>query len=332
MRHKILAGGVMIAGIAMLISLVQADLFGIAPEFEDMTDGFRPIMEHEALDTTAADVAALGAVSQEFGTSVMPQMSQALGMDQETFGGFMAAEFPAVATGVAALPGVVDEFTFVVNQLADQQSNFERADDIPTGFLPATTMPWIILIIGGGMLITGGFMFFRARSGSFATLGFGVLVLVAAIGPAFVPKANAADDMNSALKPVYTAEMVEGAGGAVQVVGAMGQEMQTAMLPALATQLELTEEQLNGFLGQFPATAAALQELPQALGRFTVLVETFDAELPNYQAVQVESLTPVAWTVIITGIATALLGLVGVLWFRREEPVSMPRDRELVSV
>lgn len=43
----------------------------------------------------------------------------------------------------------------------------------------------------------------------------------------------------------------------------MGTEMQTKMLPALATQLKMSPEQLQAFLGSnFPATAKALQTMP----------------------------------------------------------------------
>lgn len=328
MRHRILAFGVIAAGIAMLISMVQANLFGIAPEFEDLTDGFRPIMEQDSLDTAAADVAALAAVGDEFQTAVLPQMSQALGMDQATFGMFMSEQFPAVAAGVGALPAVTDQFSGVVDLLADQQSNFENADDIPTTFWPATTMPWIILVIGAGMIVTGSVMLILPRPGSYAVAAFGLLVLIAATVLAFVPKASSADDMNSALEPVYTIQMVSGASGAVDVIGAMGQEMQQVMLPAIAQQLQLTDEQLNGFLSQFPATAAALEDLPAAVGRFSNLVDTFGEQLPNYQAVKVEALTPVAWTVMVTGAATLLLGLVGlVLPSRRVEPKGAEESR-----
>ena len=332
MRNRILASGVIVAGIVMLFSMLQANLFGIAPEFEDLTDGFRPIMEDEALATAQADVQALEAVGTEFQTAVLPQMSQALGMDEATFGAFMGEQFPAVAAGVEALPAVSQQFNGFLGLLEDQQANFGRADDIPTTFWPATTMPWIILFIGGGMVITGAWMFFRARSGNVAVAAFGILVLLGAGVLAFVPKANAADDMNSALEPVYTQELVDGAAASVAVVGAMGQEMQQVMLPAIAQQLQLSDAELAGFLSQFPATAAALESLPEAVGRFTVLARTFDEQLTNYQAVQVESLTPVAWTVMVTGAVTLVLGLVGLFTYEAPVPARTGTKRELTSV
>lgn len=333
MRNRILAGGVVLAGIAVLIATLNAGIFSIADDFEDMTDGFRPVMTDEALATAEADVAALDAVGREFNTMVMPQMSAALQMDAQSFNGFMGEQFPAVASGVNALPDIVDEFTFVVNTLEAQQANFEKADQIPTSNLPATTMPWILLGITIGALIVGFLMFRRAKSGSAWTAAFGVAVVVGVLVLQFVPKANAADDMNEALEPVYNEQMVQGAAGALQIAGAMGGEMQDTMMPALAQQLNLTPEQLSAFLSEFPATAAALETLPQSMGRFQNLVTTFDQELPNYQAVQDTALSPVAWTVLIAGIAIALLGGYGFFTARTEvEPVRALSKRVVETV
>jgi hypothetical protein len=318
MQNRLLAGGIVLAGIAVFIALINGNLFGIATEFEDMTDGFRPVMEDEALATAKQDVAALGAVSNEFGTAVMPALAGALQMDEAGLNQFMGQQFPAVAAGVQALPSIVNEFTGVVGLLESQQSNFETADQIPTSNLPATTMPWIILLVSLAILAVGIWLFLRPRNGSLIATVVGALIVIGVLVLSFIPKAEAADDMNDALKPVYNAAMVEGAGGALQVVGGMGQEMQTAMLPGLQQQLGLSQEELVGFLSQFPATAGALESLPVTMGRFQGLVATFDTELSNYEAVQDTALTPIAWTVLIGGLATFLFGGYAYLIARRE--------------
>lgn len=318
MRNRLLAIGVALAGIAVLVMTLNGNIIGIAPDFEEMTDGFRPVMEDASLATAEADVAALGAVSQEFGTTVMPALAGALQMDADGLNQFMGAQFPAVAAGVGALPDIIEEFTGVVGLLASQQENFEQADQIPTSNLPATTMPWILLGITLGALIVAYLMFRNAKSGSAWAMVFGVGVVIGLLVLSFIPKAQAADDMNDALKPVYNEAMVQGAGGALQVVGGMGQEMQTVMLPALAQQLQLSEAELQGFLGQFPATAAALQSLPDTMERFQGLVATFDAQLPNYESIQDTALAPVAWTVMLAGIAIFLLGGYGFYAARKE--------------
>jgi hypothetical protein len=318
MRNRMLAVGVALAGVAVFIALLNGNLFGIAPDFEDLTDGFRPVMQDDALATAKADVAALGAVSNEFGTAVIPQLSAALQMDAASFNGFMGQQFPAVAAGVAGLPDIVTEFTGVVGLLESQQENFEQADQIPTGNLPATTMPWILLAITLGALVVAYLMFRNAVSGSIWATAFGAAVVIGVLVLSFIPKAQAADDMNEALKPVYNTAMVQGSQGALQVVGAMGQEMQATMLPALAQQLSLSPDDLNAFLTNFPATAGALENLPAAMGRFTVMVTAFDEELTNYESITETALAPIAWTVLLAGIAIFLFGGYGFYAARKE--------------
>ena len=64
------------------------------------------------------------------------------------------------------------------------------------------------------------------------------------------------------------------------------------------------------FIGeQFPATGAALQALPDAMGRFQVMVATFDAQLDNYITISDTALAPITTTLLIAGILIALLGL-----------------------
>ncbi len=162
-------------------------------------------------------------------------------MSPEDLNVFMGTNFPAVAAGVGALPEIVPQFTGVVGLLAEQQSNFESADAIPTGSLPASTVPWIILLIGIGAIVVGILMLGNTKQAWLIAVGFGVLVVVFNLALSFLPKSSAADDMNSALNPVYTEELVAGSAQALGVVSAMGSEMQGEMLPALAQQLGLGE-------------------------------------------------------------------------------------------
>src|SRR5438093_7496727 len=126
--------------------------------------------------------------------------------------------------------------------------------------------------------------------------------------------------MNSHLKPVYTAQMLTGAKGALTVVGAMGQEMQTKMLPALGQQLGMDQAQLQGFLGQnLPAMAEAIRAMPQALGRFDGLLKTFDAHLADYDTLKPVSFVVVVWILIAGAIVALLAGAWGLIAPRKAE-------------
>ncbi len=335
MRRSIAAGGVVIAGIVVLAVGLMNGLFTVAPAFEDLTDGFRDtVMSDEAIATTQADIAALSAVSNEFSTDVIPTLSGQLGMDPEAFNAFLGSEYPAVAAGAAALPGIIDQFNGVVTLIESQQANFESADALPTSTMPATTLPWLILGIGLVGVAIGLWMFFDGRMAAWAGVVVGVLVIVSTLSLSFLGKSNAADDMNDAFRPVYTADLVSGSSGALQIVGAMGQEMQTALIPGLAEALGMTVPDVQAFIGsEFPATAAALGSLPDAMGRFQVTVGAFDSQLDNYDAIKDTALTPISWTVLLGGVAIALFAA-SALFGTKPEPglhTEAKTDRKLIT-
>jgi hypothetical protein len=109
------------------------------------------------------------------------------------------------------------------------------------------------------------------------------------------------------LKPIYTQELIDGANTSLAVVGAMGEEMQTKMLPDLATQLGMTADELNTFMGQnFPATAAAMQAMPESMPRFDGFVGIFEANLDNYMTIQPVAFTPIIWILLVGGVLIML--------------------------
>lgn len=308
MSRRLPAFGVLAIGVIVLIVLFANNLFSVGGSFEELTDSFRPIMTDEAIATAEADVAALGAVSEEFNTQVAPAVAEALQMTGEELNAFLGTNFPAVAAGVAALPEVVPQFTAVVGLLAEQQSNFEQADSIPNGSLPANTVPWIILLIGVGAVLVAIYMLGQRNWAWLAAVVFGLLVVVLSLALSFLPKSSAADDLNEALKPVYTEQLVAESAQALGVVGAMGEQMQTELLPALAQQLQMDEAQMQGFLAQFPATAGALEGLEGSLGRFQTMVTAFDSQLDNYDTIKNTALYPISLTVLVAGLLIIVCG------------------------
>ena len=99
----------------------------------------------------------------------------------------------------------------------------------------------------------------------------------------------------------------------------MGAEMQTTMLPALATQLKMTPEQLQTFLGtNFPATAKALQTMPATMERFNGLVKVFDNNLGNYETLKPVGLARLILILMVSGGLVAALGAVSVVTGRKE--------------
>ena len=318
-----LAGGlVVVVGIVLLITTFTNNLFKVGPAFEEMIDDFRPMLAEESIATAQADLAMLGDVGTEFETAIVPAMSQQLGMTPEEFVGLTAANFPDVANGVEALPQIVTTFNGLVNTLDQQRDLFDSADQIPTKDLPATTVPWGLALAGLALIAAGYFLYKPGWLGLSFTGGLGILIIVVTLILSLIPKAADADELNDNLQPIYTAELVAQANGALGTVGAMGAQMQDEMLPALAQQLGMSGEELNGFLGaNFPATAQALATLPDAMGRFQGLVTTFEDNLDNYDTLSDVEFTPIIWTLFLSGwVALVAFGLA---WWSDRRSYSM---------
>lgn len=304
------AAGVLAAlGALLLVVAFANNLFKVGPSFESLMGDFRPHLTQEAIDTTRADVAGLGAAGTELQSSLVPSMAQQLGMTPAQFSAFVGKTYPDVATGMQALPQIVTTFDGLVTTLDQQRPLFRSADAIPTRDLPATTVPWSLA--GGGVVLVllGLTTWFRPRLGARLAIGAGAVLLAVPLALSLPQKAADADALNANLEPVYTAALVAQAHDALGTVSAMGAQMQSEMLPGLAAQLNLTPAALQQMLGQqFPATAGALAALPTALPRFEQLVADFEANLDNYATLKPVSFVPLIWTVMAVGLVALVIG------------------------
>ena len=307
--RKVSGGLVILVGVVFIVVTLINNLFAVGPAFEEMITDFRPLLAEESLNTARADIAVLDAAGQEFQTAVAPGMAQALGMTPEEFAGMVQSEYPAVAQGMEALPEITATFSGLIDTLDSQRALFESADAIPSDDLPATTVPWIITISGLLAIAAGVMLFMPGRVWAILAVVLGAALLITTFALNLPQKAADADELNENLTPIYTQELIDGAEGSLAVIAAMGEEMQTRMLPDLATALGMSSDELNAFMGQnFPATAAAMQSMSESLERFEGFVGIFAVNLDNYETIQPVSFTPIIWMMVIGGILIVLAG------------------------
>jgi hypothetical protein len=306
---KISGGISILVGIVFIIVTLMNSLFQVGPAFEEMIDDFRPLLTDESLATARADIAGLEAVGVEFETAVVPGLAQAFGMTPDEFAATMAAQYPDIARGMASLPEITVTFNGLIDTLDSQQELFASADAIPTSNLPADTVPWIIMLSGIAAIVVGVLMFMPGRVWSILAIVLGAVLLISTFALSLPSKAADADQLNENLTPIYTQELIDGASESLVVIGAMGNQMATEMLPDLATQMGMSEGELGAFLGEnFPATAAAIETMPATLQRFEAFVGVFAVNLENYQTIQPVAFTPIIWMMVIGGALILLLG------------------------
>jgi hypothetical protein len=311
-------------GVLLILIPLSARLFTVAPAFERLTDDFRPEMKAATLSQLRQDVGGLSAVRTEFTTKAVPQLATALNITPAEFSALMGQQFPAVAAGLQSVPAVTQQFNGVLNVLSAERARFEDADAIPTASMPATTVPWALA--GLGVLCIAMAFVVPRRRGAATAVGLGVLMVVVPLVLSLPGKADAADTMNSNLKPVYTAELVAGAKQGLAGMQAMGTELQTKMVPALAQMLHMSSAQVQGYLAQnFPTVTAAMASMPATLGRFQTMVSTFDGSLDNYDEAKGTSLLPIVWMLLAAGLLVAGTGGYVLLQGRAQVSVAAPR-------
>ena len=305
-----ISGGVSIAvGVVFIVVTMMNSLFAVGPAFEEMIDDFRPILTDEALGTASEDIAGLEAVGVEFQTAVVPGLAQTFGVTPEEFSANMAAQYPDIATGLAALPEITATFNGLIGTLDSQQELFASADAIPTTSLPANTVPWIVTLSGLAAIAVGVMMFMPGKVWSILAIVLGATLVITTFALNLPAKAADADQLNANLTPIYTQELIDGANQSLVVIGAMGNQMATEMIPDLAAQLGMSQEELGAFLGEnFPATAAAMQTMPETLERFEAFVGVFEVNLDNYETIQPVAFSPIIWMMVVGGAVILIMG------------------------
>ena len=304
-----LAVAMMVLGLSFMGLTVLFNLFHVGSSFESLTNGFRPVMTQETVTSAQQDIATLSAASTEYRSKVVPTLAAQLNVTPAQLTWLTGQEYPAVAKGMTVLPTMVPAFNGIVSTIDQQRPLFASADAIPTKDQPATTMPWMLLVVGGGVFALGVYSWFAPRRAGAIAVVVGALLVAGPFMLSLPQKAGDADQMNSNLKPFYTQQLITNANAGLTTVGAMGTEMQTKMLPALATQLDMTPAQLQAYMtANFPATAKALGDMPGAMSRFQDLVATFDQHLADYKVLKPVSLAPIVWFMIGGGAVLLLLG------------------------
>lgn len=315
--RKAVAVFVMLVGATFIAMTLIVNLFSVGPSFERLTDGFRPVMTQQSISTARQDIARLDGAGTELRTTLLPALATQLRLTPQQMTGMMQTQYPAVAAGVVALPTIVPSFNGLVTTLDQQRDLFVSADAIPTKNLPATTLPWALLVVGVVVFGLGIYTWYTPRAGAVVAVIVGAALIAVPLILSLPQKAADADQLNANLKPVYTQQLITQAGGALSTLNAMGTQMQTKMLPALAAQLKMSPTAFQAFVGEnFPQTAAALKTLPDSLGRFQNLVATFRSHLGDYKTLKPVELAPIVWTMIAGGIALMFIGGVGA-WVTR---------------
>jgi len=324
--RRIALGAVAVIGAFLVIFPLAIGLPGKSAASGDMMTAFRPQMTDTALAAGSADIATVGAMSKQMQTQMLPDLAAQMHLSQQQMGQFFATSFPAVSTGMQQLPQVMARFGGLHQIMVDQQGNYQQADQIPTPFLPPTTMTLLFVLPGGVLLLIAAFGFYRpARARQLIAGGaiVGVLLGAGLLATSMYGKASAADSMDTAFKPVFAAQAVQQARTDVTTMAAMGDELAGKTLPALASVLKVTPQQLSGMMAaKYPDVAAGVAAMPAIMQRMQTSVSLIEGNVDNYAQTasipwQPGSMVTVYWYMMVPALLLMAVGA-GALLATRE--------------
>ncbi|MCP3973522.1 MAG: hypothetical protein GY720_03400 [bacterium] len=128
------------------------------------------------------------------------------------------------------------------------------------------------------------------------------------VGPDF-------EEMIDDFRPMLAEESIASARADLAVLDGVGTEFQTAIVPALSQQLDMTAEEFMGFTASsFPDVAAGVGALPEIVPTFNGLIDTLDSQrdlFDSADAIPTESLpaTTVPFGLFFAGLALIVAGV-----------------------
>lgn len=327
-------------GVFLIVLPLATNLPGKSDASATMMSAFRPQMSDIALAQGQSDQATMAAMAQQLNSEMMPALAAQLHMTPQQLTGYLAANYPATAKGLATMPTMLPFFADLQSTMASQQANYQQADQIPTGFLPPTTMTVWFVIPGALLLLAALAGLYRPARVRAAFAGATVVALLTVVGLLSVSmysKASAADDMTSAFQPVFAAQNVQQARAYTDTAQAMADEFTGTTLPGLATALHVTPAQLSGTMAQsYPAVATGVTELPQIMQRMQTATALIESNVDNYdQSASIPwspgSMVTMFWLMMAPVLLALGIG-VGAIAVTRRRPLVMQPMRTMRGV
>ena len=315
--RRIAAVLAIIVGVGLVGFTIVEHVFSRSEDAQTIADHYRGLMSADGLRDLSGGFAAVQAAGGELGTKALPRLQQSLGMDDAQFAAYVSREMPNIAQFDAQAPGIVKLVGPVIAQMRSERSDYARADQIPAGFLPLSSAPWLFVGIGIVLIAVGVFALVRPgtlASAALAVVGLGIFVAPLVLG---IPgKVDAAVRVTAIGRVGLAPATAQKAVAATNVFDGMVDDVRTRLEPALApTHQEFAAAfpTLSAFSDDWVRTTSAkshaLSDSQVALG----------ATFANADQIPLE---PIPWMFIVPGFVIAVLAGATLLPSRRAARVA----------
>jgi hypothetical protein len=326
-RSPVALAIVFVVGAVMSVGALVIGLPAKTQGVDNLTNAFRPAFRPNALAQTRKDMDTVKAMAAELDTKAIPALAAQLHTSPDQFRASLASGFPAVGAGMRQLPTILPYFDGVVGGLQAQAGNFHLADAIPAKPFPATFVTYLFLLPGLALAAVAGLALVRPARFRIVALGVaaavGAVLIVAPLALSVPKKSQAVDGLTNAFRPVFSSEGARTTGAYMDTVQAMADELTGKALPALATQLKITPDQLGqAMAANFPAVATGVNQLGTILPRFQALVSGVEKNTTNFRLADSipTASTPTTllhWLFVLPALVLVTTGGAGLLAGRR---------------
>jgi hypothetical protein len=247
-------------GLGLIAFTLATSLFSRTTGAEHITDTFRPALTTQGLAETRADFEIVRNGGVQFINQVAPAFAQELNLTPTQLGAFLQTNFPAIANTVAKVPGYNSYVGGYITRLEKNRKNFEAADSLPLLGLPIDATPWLMVGLGAVFALAGLLgLGMGGRGALVAILALGLVAVVVPLVASIPSKASQARTITRVGRDALSQQKATLAKTGAGEVDALVKQVETGLVPALATRLHTTPAALVQRLNsQFPATTKFL--------------------------------------------------------------------------
>jgi hypothetical protein len=252
-------------------------------------------------------------------------------MSTPQFKSFAAARFPAVGRAYNEVPAALALVGPVNPRLVASSADFKRVDDIPGLALGIPAVPWMLVIVAAVLIVLGvaGLAFAGSVLPTVGIARTAVAVIAVPFALSLPEKASAAARIVKVSDVALSRKAATTATGTVALLNALVPEVETKLVPTLATLLHTSPANLAATIARrYPAIDTGLRQWPTIAPSAEKLSANQRASVDEAGAMDGLPFRALPWFVIGPGIllgplaGTALLG---------RPPRPAPGAREPVS-
>jgi hypothetical protein len=312
--RRVAAALAVIVGIALIGFTIAEHLVSRSQDARKIADYYRPLMSAEGLADLSRGFDAVKTAGAQLDTEAEPRLAAALGLSDAQWKTYVTREMPGIASFDTQAPGVVALVGPVIGQMQAARSDYARASDIPTSWLPLSSAPWLFLGIGTLLIAVGAFALARpTRLASAALLAVGLGIVVAPLVIGIPGKVDAAVRVTKLGRVGLAPATGQKAVGATKLFDGMADDVTGKLEPAFARALPGVE-----FGKEFPTLSRFTAEWHRSTSaKSHALSDSQVALASTFANADKIPLRPIPWLFIVPGLLLALLAGVSLIPAKR---------------